>query len=417
MINTFHKPTWLLVNENGSIGEARTKAMLLDRFWVLERSVDIEGADFIVEKQSGRHMFSRGSRPMALVQAKFLQDEKTALYIDPDYILDDKQQPWPGFFLIAHSGRDDQRSIFFLTAKQIIDNFKPVEAEKRHAGKYRVSGVDLLTNRYAATNERILTTIEKALETADLEKNRAQMQSILPIASDNIPVMLNRHNLHKAQAISENDFETLRKLVNDWKGKASTMVPKLQLLSNYLETICETLDPLEAVYAADNFEDELRNLPTQSFYKYTQQDSDYSSIQEDYDLASSVLFSAYVEKFQLESIWKNFEVQLRNDLANVLTPALIVSHDVVILKMDIDGKLGLSNYEADGSPNYNQKAPIDISWTPYNQTFKLSALTSCEFGQKYQVFELINAITERVLTEVKRFLVSQHKYYAVCNLP
>jgi hypothetical protein len=27
--------------ENGTIGEARTRSILLDRFWVLERSVDI----------------------------------------------------------------------------------------------------------------------------------------------------------------------------------------------------------------------------------------------------------------------------------------------------------------------------------------------------------------------------------------
>ena len=30
--------------QNGALGEARTKAFLLDRFWILERSVDIHGA-------------------------------------------------------------------------------------------------------------------------------------------------------------------------------------------------------------------------------------------------------------------------------------------------------------------------------------------------------------------------------------
>lgn len=35
-------PTWLKVMQNGTIGEARAKAFLLDRFWILERSVDID---------------------------------------------------------------------------------------------------------------------------------------------------------------------------------------------------------------------------------------------------------------------------------------------------------------------------------------------------------------------------------------
>lgn len=39
------KPSWLKRMENGTIAEARTKAFLMDRFWILERSVDIQGTD------------------------------------------------------------------------------------------------------------------------------------------------------------------------------------------------------------------------------------------------------------------------------------------------------------------------------------------------------------------------------------
>lgn len=38
-------PMWLKSMQNGSIGEMRTKAFLIDRFWILERSVDIHGGD------------------------------------------------------------------------------------------------------------------------------------------------------------------------------------------------------------------------------------------------------------------------------------------------------------------------------------------------------------------------------------
>jgi hypothetical protein len=44
-------PAWLKTMQNGSIGEARARAFLLDRFWVLERSVDIDGADFIIQRR------------------------------------------------------------------------------------------------------------------------------------------------------------------------------------------------------------------------------------------------------------------------------------------------------------------------------------------------------------------------------
>jgi hypothetical protein len=51
MVNT-DQPVWLKVMEHGAAGEARTKAFLLDRFWVLERSVDIDGADFLIQPRS-----------------------------------------------------------------------------------------------------------------------------------------------------------------------------------------------------------------------------------------------------------------------------------------------------------------------------------------------------------------------------
>ena len=43
--------------ENGSIGEARTKELLIDRFWILERSVDVQGADFIIQRKSNELIF------------------------------------------------------------------------------------------------------------------------------------------------------------------------------------------------------------------------------------------------------------------------------------------------------------------------------------------------------------------------
>lgn len=39
------QPVWLKIMEHGAAGEARTKAFLLDRFWVIERAVKIVDID------------------------------------------------------------------------------------------------------------------------------------------------------------------------------------------------------------------------------------------------------------------------------------------------------------------------------------------------------------------------------------
>lgn len=49
--NIEKKPAWLKRMENGSVAEARTRAFLMDRFWILERSVDVQGADFIIQRR------------------------------------------------------------------------------------------------------------------------------------------------------------------------------------------------------------------------------------------------------------------------------------------------------------------------------------------------------------------------------
>ncbi|MBE4480656.1 hypothetical protein HJ011_23320 [Vibrio parahaemolyticus] len=38
--------------ENGNLGEALAVAVLLKRFWVLDRSVDVDGADYLVQKKT-----------------------------------------------------------------------------------------------------------------------------------------------------------------------------------------------------------------------------------------------------------------------------------------------------------------------------------------------------------------------------
>lgn len=65
--------------ENGSVGEARTRSFLIDRFWVLKRSVDTDGADFLIQRRTTTQRFTDKVPPrVGVVQAKFFQDRRTS---------------------------------------------------------------------------------------------------------------------------------------------------------------------------------------------------------------------------------------------------------------------------------------------------------------------------------------------------
>ena len=95
------EPVWLKIMEHGATGEARTKAFLLDRFWVMERSVDIDGADFLIQLRSLSTRFTDASPPrVGIVQAKYYQDRATTQYIPCHYVVDDRRAAF-----LALSGR------------------------------------------------------------------------------------------------------------------------------------------------------------------------------------------------------------------------------------------------------------------------------------------------------------------------
>ncbi len=74
-------PVWLKAMQNGAIGEARTRAFLIDRFWVLERSVDIDGADFIIQRRiTSSNLLDEKPPRFGVVQAKFFSGPETSHY-------------------------------------------------------------------------------------------------------------------------------------------------------------------------------------------------------------------------------------------------------------------------------------------------------------------------------------------------
>lgn len=101
-------PPWLKSMQNGTIGEARARAFLVDRFWILERSVDIHGIDFIIQRRlHAREILDANPPRFGVVQCKFSQDEKTSHRVPKRFVLDEEDQPRMEAFVLLHTGDED----------------------------------------------------------------------------------------------------------------------------------------------------------------------------------------------------------------------------------------------------------------------------------------------------------------------
>ena len=101
-------PGWLRALEHGAIGEARARALLVDRFWVLERSIDVEGADLLVELKPPPYTALDRNRPLARIQVKYLQDDRTSISIPARYVRETTGTAYQQFFLLITTGRHRQ---------------------------------------------------------------------------------------------------------------------------------------------------------------------------------------------------------------------------------------------------------------------------------------------------------------------
>lgn len=155
-------------NQNGSIGEARTKSFLIDRFWILERSVDIDGADFIIQ----RRLFSQNILDdvpprFGIIQSKYSQDENTRHYLKKEYVLDKGGNPNQEFFLIINVGDEDSQKLCLLSASDIADNFELNDRES-----YVISTKRAVLEFLVRKKSSALNLIEDSIQHAEFRKNR-----------------------------------------------------------------------------------------------------------------------------------------------------------------------------------------------------------------------------------------------------
>lgn len=239
---------WLTSMQNGSIGEARTKAFLIDRFYILERSVDLEGADFIIQRRLvADSLLDERAPRLGFVQAKFFQDGATTHYIRKDYILDRANNPREEFFLIAHSGDEEMPRVFFLSAKMIADNFR--QKEKNGSTVFVISASTLLSSsKYLVEHKKkVLNRIENQLELADLTSNRRFLQNFESSILDPAAILADyKETLANWWGDIPVEFKKLKQSMH-------SAMEKLQSVHEQLREIANEVDPLKALSLLETF--------------------------------------------------------------------------------------------------------------------------------------------------------------------
>ncbi len=247
------RPPWLIRQENGAIAEARTRAFLMDRFWVLERSADVEGADLIIQRRlTSRSLLDRTPPRLGFIQTKFFGSVSTTHYVHCEYVRDSDGNPQPEFFLICHTGTEDSSQTYLLSAEDVAKHFRETPENHSKPKRFVLPGKDVLMQRFQVLDRRTaLDQIERALRDANFVKNRAFAAWVLPSVRDEIPPILPMYEepIDNRWTDIPKEFETLREA-------ARHALYEFETVHGYLCEIQESRDPEEAFAVAQKLKRE-----------------------------------------------------------------------------------------------------------------------------------------------------------------
>lgn len=234
--------------QNGALGEARAKAFLMDRFWILERSVDIEGADLIIQRRlTSQNLLDRTPPKLGFVQVKFFQSDKTTQFIPVAYITDSEGKAREDFFLLLHTGYEEGNKTFFLTTDMVIADFEIVIDSG--VDKYKLSGTKILNSEkyLVKSNSATLDRIENRLELADFKKNREFISWKLPNIVANPSAILPdyKEKIDNSWGDIPTEFQRI-------KENAIQGMKDIEKIYLELKGIAEEFDPLEAFNKIEN---------------------------------------------------------------------------------------------------------------------------------------------------------------------
>jgi hypothetical protein len=246
-------PSGLKAMQNGALGEARAKAFLMDRFWILERSVDIDGADLIIQRRiTSQNLLDKNPPKLGFVQVKFYETEKTSHYIPKAYIIDSQGNLRDEFFLLCHTGYEENSQIFFLTSEMISSDFEVVVQSEIE--KYSLSGTKIFRNKkyLVQSNANTLSRIESKLALADFKRNREFISWKLPISVSDSKAILPDYNepLSNSWGHIPNEFQKI-------KESALNAMKEIETIYLDLKAIAEEIDPLEAFTKIEILDGEL----------------------------------------------------------------------------------------------------------------------------------------------------------------
>lgn len=232
---------WLKSMENGALGEAHARAFLMERFWVLERSVDVEGADYLIQRRlTGKNFLDREPPRLGVVQVKFIQNEATSITLPKTYVCDARGNAYTEFFLLIFSGREDRQKSFLFSAQDIMRDF----TEKSDGGKstLTVSGAHLLrsTNQAIFSKSTALDRIELALINANFMANRLFL-------SESSYVELNPDQIDPDLALPLGGwYGSIRRSFYEEKQKLQRTLFEMEEVLEAMNQILRLTDPVDA---------------------------------------------------------------------------------------------------------------------------------------------------------------------------
>ena len=251
-MNKTDHPAWLKRMDHGAIGEARSKAFLMDRFWILERSVDIDGADLIIQRKiTGANLLDKEPPRLGVVQVKFYSDINTTHYIHKEYLIDEEGETRNEFFLMCHSGFESEIHTYLLDAKEIVENFELAPEGHSREGRHIIPGRKLLsTAEFRISSSRLaLDRIERALRLATFEKNRRFLSWALPSVSIN-----NENILPVYLEPIDNWWGNIPEAFGEMKKKAQRFLFELEDVHSQFKEILESYDPEKALAIAEEID-------------------------------------------------------------------------------------------------------------------------------------------------------------------
>lgn len=223
--------------ENGSIGEARTKELLIDRFWILERSVDVQGADFIIQRKLlERNLLDKTPPKFGIVQAKFIQNGNTSIYIDKDYVINPNDNSIrKEFFLFVHTGIEDKKEVFFLTGEDIVNKYK--ETTSGNKTKYYIPGNTILSDNSVKVNSIswVNDRIENLLLKSDFIKNRLFVNWY---SYGDVEIDINNIDYDYTIDIGTN-YDPIPQMIYNYKIAARDLLKNIKEFGYYLNEIIE----------------------------------------------------------------------------------------------------------------------------------------------------------------------------------